>query len=57
MGEHYCLGAGLAKKEIRVLLEELIPRLEAVELTSDPRWTVASFVSGFEHLPIRWKLR
>jgi hypothetical protein len=40
-----------------VLLEELIPRLEAVELTGDPRWTAPSFVSGIKHLPIRWKLR
>ncbi|MGH9246552.1 MAG: cytochrome P450 [Acidimicrobiales bacterium] len=56
-GEHYCLGATLARMEIRVLLEHLIPRLESVELAGEPAYTHASFVGGFKHLPIRWSLR
>lgn len=56
-GEHYCLGANLAKMEIRVLLEELIPRLDEVELTGEPEWMASAFICGPKHLPIRWKLR
>jgi cytochrome P450 len=54
VGEHYCIGASLARMEIRVLLEELMPRLRSVELTGPPQWTQAIFISGVKHLPIRW---
>jgi cytochrome P450 len=56
-GEHYCLGANLAKMEIRVLLEELIPRLETAQLTAPPQWMASRVVCGPKHLPIRWRLR
>jgi cytochrome P450 len=54
VGEHYCIGTSLARMEIRVLLEELIPRLEHAELTGPPQWTQAIFISGVKHLPVRW---
>jgi len=57
VGEHFCLGTHLARLEIRVLLEELVPRLEHVELAGPVERTAASFVGGIKHLPIRWKLR
>ena len=57
IGEHYCLGASLAKMEIRLLLEELVPRLDGVELAGEPEWLASNFVSGVKHLPIRWTLR
>jgi cytochrome P450 len=43
--------------EIRLLLEELVPRLDAVELTGEPQWLASNFVSGVKHLPIRWTVR
>ncbi len=55
-GQHYCLGAGLARMSIRTLLAELIPRLEHVELAGDPERAVAGFVAGIKHLPIRWRV-
>jgi cytochrome P450 len=57
VGEHYCLGAHLARAEIRILLEELVPRLDHVELVGEPERTAAAFVGGVKHLPIRWRLR
>jgi cytochrome P450 len=56
VGEHYCLGAHLARSEIRILLEELVPRLEHLELVGPPERTAAAFVGGVKHLPIRWSL-
>ena len=56
VGEHYCLGAHLARLEIRVLFEELIPRLEHVELVGPAERTAAAFVGGVKHLPVRWTL-
>lgn len=55
-GAHLCLGQFLAKLEMRVLFEELIPRLGEVELAGDPSWVQAAFVSGLKHLPIKYQL-
>ncbi|MGN6694181.1 MAG: cytochrome P450, partial [Aquihabitans sp.] len=57
VGEHFCLGAGLARMEIRVFLEQWLDRIESVELTGEPAHTAASFVGGYKHLPLRWSLR
>ena len=57
IGEHYCLGANLAKMEIRVMLEELVPRLESIEMAGPKQGLHGYFVSGIKHLPIRWRLR
>ncbi|HEU5158615.1 MAG TPA: cytochrome P450 [Streptosporangiaceae bacterium] len=56
-GEHYCLGANLARMEIRVLLEELVPRLESVRLAGPPEWMASRVICGPKHLPISWRLR
>ncbi|WP_433432509.1 cytochrome P450 [Nonomuraea sp. CA-141351] len=53
-GVHYCLGAALARMEIRALFAELVPRLESVELDGEPVWTATTFVGGLKRLPIRY---
>ncbi|MFB4279155.1 MULTISPECIES: cytochrome P450 [unclassified Nonomuraea] len=55
-GVHYCLGAALARMEIRALFAELVPRLAAVELDGEPAWTATTFVGGLKRLPIRYTL-
>ena len=57
IGEHFCLGASLARMEIRVLFNELIPRLRHVELAAPPERLASSFVGGVKHLPIRYRIR
>lgn len=39
-GVHHCLGASLAKREIRVLFEELLARVDSIELLSPPEYSV-----------------
>jgi cytochrome P450 len=56
-GRHYCLGAHLARMEIRSFYAELLTRLEYVELTADPTWVRANFVQGPKSIPISYKLR
>jgi cytochrome P450 len=56
-GAHYCLGAALARMEIRALFAELLPRLESIELAGTAEWTATTFVGGLKHLPVRYKLR
>ncbi len=56
IGEHFCLGAHLARASQRALFAELVPRLEDVELAAPPERLAASFVAGVKHLPIRYRL-
>lgn len=56
-GVHYCLGAMLARMEMKALFGALLPRLEHVELAGAPQLTRSTFVSGLKHLPIRYRLR
>jgi cytochrome P450 len=55
-GAHLCLGQHLAKMEMRILWEELLPRLKSVEFAGEPQRSVANFVSGPKRLPIRYEL-
>jgi len=53
-GPHVCLGQHLAKMEMRILWEELLPRLKSVELAGAPQLSEANFVNGPKKLPIRY---
>jgi cytochrome P450 len=55
-GAHLCLGQHLAKMEMRILWEELIPRLESLELAGEPAMSQAVFVNGPKRLPVRFKM-
>jgi cytochrome P450 len=56
-GVHYCLGALLARMEIRALLNELVPRLDSIELNGEPSFMKTLFVGGLKHLPVSYTLR
>ena len=55
-GVHYCLGAQLARNELRNLFGHLVPRLASVELAGDPTTMKTTFVGGHKTLPIRYEL-
>lgn len=55
-GAHLCLGQHLAKMEMRILWEELLPRLAEVDLGGVPAMSEAVFVNGPKRLPIRFKM-
>ena len=52
MSPHLCLGAQLARMEIRVLLEELLPRLADVRLAGPVDRLRSNFISGIKRMPI-----
>ncbi len=56
IGEHFCLGAHLARRSQRALFRELATRLESVELAGEPEQIEASFVVGLKRLPIRYRI-
>ena len=55
-GAHVCLGQHLGRMEMRILWEELLPRLESVELNGEPKRMNANFVCGPKTVPIRYKM-
>ena len=57
IGEHFCLGAHLARLELQVAYQYLLPRLDEVELVGPPERLRANQIGGIKHLPIRYKLR
>jgi cytochrome P450 len=56
-GRHFCLGAHLARMEIRAIFRELLHRVEDIQLDGEPTWTHAYFVEGPKSLPIRYSVR
>jgi len=55
-GAHLCLGQHLAKMEMRILWEEMIPRLKSLELAGTPAQSQAVFVNGPKRLPIHFEM-
>jgi cytochrome P450 family 142 subfamily A polypeptide 1 len=54
IGAHFCLGANLARLELRVFFEELLQRMPMLELasTAPPRRRASDFICGIESLPV-----
>ncbi len=50
---HLCLGNNLARMEIRLMFEELIPRLADIELAGDVRRVRSNFVNGIKAFPVK----
>ncbi|WNG90458.1 cytochrome P450 [Mycobacterium sp. ITM-2016-00317] len=51
-GVHYCLGANLARLELRVIFEELLRRFESVTLSRPVEWTRSNRHTGIRHLVV-----
>jgi cholest-4-en-3-one 26-monooxygenase len=52
-GPHFCLGANLARLEMRILFEELAKRVDTIELTGEVRKLRSSFIHGIKTLPVQ----
>jgi cytochrome P450 len=52
-GPHYCLGAHLAKLEVQVLFDELLPRIRDLELTASPERMRSNFTNALTRMPVR----
>jgi cholest-4-en-3-one 26-monooxygenase len=54
-GAHFCLGAQLARLELRVIFEQLFGRLPDLELAGEPRRLRSNIFNGLERLPVRFR--
>jgi cytochrome P450 len=54
IGEHFCLGANLARLEIRVMFEELLRRMPDIELAGPVRRLRSNFINGVKEMPVRF---
>jgi cytochrome P450 len=57
VGEHFCLGAHLARLELMMAYKYLVPRIDEIELAGPVQRLHSSLVGGVKHLPIRYKLK
>jgi cytochrome P450 len=53
-GPHFCLGANLARREIRVMFEEIFRKLPDLEITGEPAMLQSSFIHGIKRMPCAW---
>jgi cholest-4-en-3-one 26-monooxygenase len=51
-GPHFCLGANLARMEIRVMFEHLLDRMPDMQLDGEVQRLQSQFISGVKHIPI-----
>ncbi len=57
VGEHYCMGANLARLELRVMLRQLVTRFERIESAGPPERLRSSSTGGVKVLPIHYRMR
>ncbi|ORJ64014.1 cytochrome P450 [Mycobacterium simiae] len=53
-GAHFCLGANLARREIRVAFDELRREIPDITVTGKPARLLSQFIHGIKHLPVSW---
>jgi cholest-4-en-3-one 26-monooxygenase len=53
-GPHFCLGANLARMEIRVMFEHLLDRMPEIEPAGGVQRLQSQFISGVKHIPVRF---
>ncbi len=54
IGEHFCMGANLARLEIRLMFEELLTRLPDMELAGSVERLRSNFIGGVKRMPVRF---
>jgi cytochrome P450 len=57
IGEHFCLGAHLARLDLQVFFRQLCERVESIEITGPVHQLHASFVGGPKRIPVRMRIR
>jgi cholest-4-en-3-one 26-monooxygenase len=51
-GSHFCLGANLARLEIRIMFTEILSQMPELELSGETQRLCSNFINGIKHLPV-----
>jgi cholest-4-en-3-one 26-monooxygenase len=51
-GPHFCLGANLARMEMRLMFREIAGRLGDMQLAGEPQYLRSNFIGGIKHMPV-----
>ncbi len=51
-GPHFCLGANLARMELRLIFREVLTRIDGMQLAGEPKYLRSNFVRGIKHMPV-----
>ena len=54
-GEHYCLGANLARMELQEIFREILSRVDGIERTAKPRRLRSNFINGVKEMRVRFE--
>jgi cholest-4-en-3-one 26-monooxygenase len=54
-GEHYCLGANLARMELQEIFRGIVSRIDDLEMTATPRRLRSNFVNGVKEMKVRFR--
>jgi cytochrome P450 len=54
-GAHMCIGQRIARSELRIFWEVLLPRVKSVQLAGEPKYLQTNFVGGLKNLPITFE--
>lgn len=55
IGQHFCIGSHVSRLELRVMFEELIPRLKNPRLEGEPEFLKSFFINGIKRMPIAFE--
>jgi cholest-4-en-3-one 26-monooxygenase len=53
-GAHFCLGANLARMELRLIFREILERIPDMTMTGQPSMLRSNFIGGVKHLPVKY---
>jgi len=53
-GPHFCLGANLARMELRLIFREVLERIPDMRLTGDVEMLRSNFIGGVKHMPVAY---
>jgi cholest-4-en-3-one 26-monooxygenase len=54
-GEHYCLGANLARMELQEIFRGIAERVHGLEMTAEPRRLRSNFINGVKEMRVRFR--
>jgi cholest-4-en-3-one 26-monooxygenase len=53
-GHHFCLGANLARMELRIIFEEVLARIPDMHLVAEPEVLRSNFIGGVKHMAVEY---